>query len=312
MAPIISVIIPSWNTASYLQATLQSVAAQTFREFEVIMVDDASTDETYSIMQGWVGRDTRFHTIRFPENRGVVAARNAAMNLAKGEYVAMLDGDDLWVSDALSCRYKAAMRFPKAAVIATDFSWFENLVPPDPVGRVNLGLQAREVFAEAYRNEQPVYFENPFNVVATLHFAWTGATLVRRDKMTEVGNFDPNFFGPEDTLLWLKLANRAPFVFIPVVTAHYRQRAGSLVHLQREPKEFHYLKVLQYIVRNSDFAARRISLNRIMSMCYDDCATNFRKQEKWRLARKHAIHGVNIDPFTWKHWRNIFAALLKR
>lgn len=275
------------------------------------MVDDGSTDETHSIMQEWVGRDTRFHAIQFPENRGVVAARNAAMDLAKGKYIAMLDGDDLWDSDALSCRVKEAMHFPEAAVIATDFSWFEDLVSPEPVGRVCLGAQARVVFAEVYRSGKPVYFEDPFNVVAALHFTWTGATLVRRDKMTEVGNFDENFDGPEDTLLWLKLANRAPLVFIPVVTAHYRQRAGSLVHLQREPKEFHYLKVLRYVVKSSEFAVRQRTLNKIMSKCYADCAINFRKQEKWRLASEHAIRGVNVDPFDHKHWQNVFAALLK-
>lgn len=312
MPPVISVIVPALNTASFLQETLQSVAMQTMQDFEVIMVDDGSTDDTHAIMQAWVARDSRFHVIRFPENRGVVAARNAAIDLAKGEYIAMLDGDDIWDTEALSCRLRVAECFPKAAVIATDFSWFEDLVPNGPIGRINLGPQARDIFAHAYQSGKPVYLNNPFYFVATLHFAWTGATLVRRERMSEIGNFDPSFQGPEDTLLWLKLANRAPFVFVPVVTAHYRQRAGSLVHLQREPKEFHYLKVLRYVAKKSDFSSRRSDLNRIMSICYADCAINFRKQKKWRLASEHAIRGVIADPFLLRHWHNIFATLLKR
>jgi glycosyltransferase involved in cell wall biosynthesis len=92
---LVSVIVPAFNAAAHLRQTLSSVLAQTYREFEVIVVDDGSSDSTAKIVEEFVARDPRFRLIR-QGNAGVGAARNTAIKRARGKYIAPLDADDLW------------------------------------------------------------------------------------------------------------------------------------------------------------------------------------------------------------------------
>ncbi len=308
--PLISVIIPAWNTAAYLPETLQSILAQSYQNYEVIMVDDGSTDGTFDIMQAWAERDQRFKAIRQPANQGVAAARNAALAIAMGEFVALLDGDDVWSPDALAIRINVAREFPDAVVIATDFAWFENVIVPNAEGRVMMGAKARVFFADTYATGQPKYIQNAFDAVAELHFAWVGATLVRRDRMSEIGNFTLGFDGQEDTLLWLGLANSGTFIFVPVITAHYRQRTGSIVNLQREPKEFYYLGVLNYVSAKPEFAKHRLVIKKQMAACNEVCAIHFRRRKDWRRALKHAFEAWRLDLLKIKYLRSLASVLI--
>lgn len=102
--PFFSVIIPAYNLGKYIATTIQSVLAQTFQDFEIIVVNDGSTDETVSIIQSF--HDPRIHLVSQP-NGGVSRARNAGMKKAQGSYIAFLDGDDYW--------------YPEHLALATDF-----------------------------------------------------------------------------------------------------------------------------------------------------------------------------------------------
>ena len=137
--PLVTVVTPCFNVAPFLGATLRSVQTQTLRDFEVILVDDGSTDDTLSIMRQFSSTDARFKVVALERNQGVVAARNVAMAQARGEFIAMLDGDDIWTRDALALRVELVRRYPSADVIATDFAWFEDELPDLPTGRVGLG-----------------------------------------------------------------------------------------------------------------------------------------------------------------------------
>ena len=96
----VSVIVPVYNNGLYLRATLESLKQQTMKEFEVIVVNDGSSDNSEDIIDEFVKQDARFHKIS-QENQGVSAARNAALEIAKGTYVTFIDGDDTIPADAL-------------------------------------------------------------------------------------------------------------------------------------------------------------------------------------------------------------------
>ena len=306
-SPAVTVIVPCFNTALYLTDTLKSVEEQTFQDFEVIMVDDGSTDGTLAIMQDFATRHAHWRVIPLRPNQGIVAARNAALAQALGDYIAMLDGDDIWTSDALAVRTAIARQHPSAAVIATDFAWFENELPSTPIGRIGLGSRAQRAFANSFTTREPTVLPNPFELVATTHFAWTGATLVRRTAMTDVGNFDVTFKGPEDTLLWLCLAQQSSFAFLPQITSFYRQRAGSLVTLQKGPKELHYLKVLEWIKCKPQFANQAVVINRVISECHHVCVNYYRHRKNVTSAFDHALHAIKFHPQTWAYWRSLAA-----
>jgi len=98
----ISVITPAYNSEAYLAETIESILAQDYADWELIIVDDHSTDRTYQIADEFAKKDKRIKVIRNPENMGVAASRNAALDAASGEYVAFCDADDLWLPQKLS------------------------------------------------------------------------------------------------------------------------------------------------------------------------------------------------------------------
>lgn len=309
--PLVSVIVPCWNLEAYLNETLQSVATQTWQRFEVIMVDDASTDGTWEVMQKWENQDNRFHAIRLPVNQGVVAARNTALAIASGEFIALLDGDDVWTADAIEHRVAVASRYPEAKVIATDYSWFEREIAPLPTGHVTLGPRARRAFSACHQSGEALLLRDPFDLVATTHFAWIGATLVRRSAMETIGFFDAKFRAQEDTLLWLRLANGGSFAYSPKITAHYRQRSGSIVHTLKEPNEFHYLKVLDWVSARPEFLKRRRIISRIKADCHYVSAVHFRSSRDYGLANYHARSAIKLQPTSLPYWREFVAGWLE-
>lgn len=111
----ISIIMPVYNVQDYLEEALQSIQNQTFDDYEVLMVDDGSTDASLEIMKKYSQLDTRFISYS-KENKGVSQARNYALDRAHGEYVAFLDGDDLMPKRALEAMYRTAKEH-KAEII---------------------------------------------------------------------------------------------------------------------------------------------------------------------------------------------------
>jgi glycosyltransferase involved in cell wall biosynthesis len=304
--PDISVIIPCFNVEPYIATTLVSVLEQSYPPYEVILIDDGSRDRTPAIIEDFAARHSRIKVITLRPNQGVVAARNAGLAVARGTYVAMLDADDIWTPDALAKRVALAARFSQADVIATDFAWLQDdYQSPDATGRVGLGPRGAQAFADSFKTRQPTLLTSPFEVVATIHFAWTGATLVRRGAMNAVGNFVPEFDGPEDTLLWLRLANRGAFVFSPEVTAFYRQREGSLVTTLKGPKELHYLKVLHWIQRQSEFSHHKSTISKLIAECHHVSATHYWRAGDRKAALKHAFRAVRKQPVNLGYWKNV-------
>lgn len=98
---IVSIIIPSFNSSKFISQTLQSVLCQSFSDWEIIIVDDYSSDNSVEVIQFFVALDSRIKLIQSPENFGVASARNLAIKAAKGRYIAFLDSDDIWLPNKL-------------------------------------------------------------------------------------------------------------------------------------------------------------------------------------------------------------------
>ena len=98
---MVSVIIPSYNSEKYIAKTLDSVCAQTYADFEVLVMNDCSQDRTAEIVESYATKDSRIHLINLPGNKGVSHARNIGVQMASGEWIAFLDSDDLWTPDKL-------------------------------------------------------------------------------------------------------------------------------------------------------------------------------------------------------------------
>lgn len=99
--PLVSVIMPTFNAERFVSESIASVANQVYTKWELLVTDDASADRTPDIVEHWVGSERRINYVRLPSNGGAAAARNACIDRARGEFVAFLDADDLWLPDKL-------------------------------------------------------------------------------------------------------------------------------------------------------------------------------------------------------------------
>ncbi len=205
--PIVDVIMPAYNAARFLPAALESVIAQSFTDWRVTLVDDGSTDGTASVAERYQARlGDRLHYLR-QENSGPSAARNHAIRRSSGEFLAMLDADDVWLPCRLE-RSLAVLRERPEAGMAYGF-----LSRIDEHGAVVDTFATRNAHAEGRIA--------PYLYMRSLDIPCVTAT-VRRECLDRVGLFDESLRATEDRDLWVRVALHYDVALVPEVLAHYR------------------------------------------------------------------------------------------
>ncbi|MBD2022190.1 glycosyltransferase [Leptolyngbya sp. FACHB-36] len=206
--PLISVIIPVFNGAKTIRDTIASVLAQSFSEFELLIINDGSTDDTLAVVSSF--DDPRIQVFSYP-NAGSNPSRNRGIDHARGEYISFIDADDLWTPDKLAAQRQALQAQPQAAVA---YSWTDCI---DEQGQyLRQGAHATiagNVLA---------------NFLLTDCIGSGSNVLVRKSALVEVGKFDESLANAQDWDMWLRLAARYPFACVPKVQVLYRVSAGSL------------------------------------------------------------------------------------
>ncbi|MBX3237319.1 MAG: glycosyltransferase [Nitrospiraceae bacterium] len=211
--PRVSVIIPTFNCERYLEQTVQSVLAQTYADYEVIVVDDGSTDGTHSLMAQY-GRVVRYFR---QANQGASAARNLAMHQAKGEFIAYLDADDLWMPDKLAMQVAYMDAHPRCGLLHTEVS---------VIDEQNRVLHAR--FNQETGRAVP---EGACirDLLIRSHIQ-TLTVMERRRVFDAAGEFDRRLPVAQDYLHWISVALLGWEIgYIPEPLGQYRWRQGSLM-----------------------------------------------------------------------------------
>jgi len=205
--PTVSVIVPAYNSQNTILETIASIQKQTFTDFELIVIDDGSSDRTLELLQ--TVRDPRIRVVSY-ENGGVSVARNRGISLSTSEYITFIDADDLWTSDKLELQLAALQQHPTAGVA---YSW-------------TCFMDRQGKFFHA---DNPIYFEgNVYPELLKTNFLLSGSNpLIRRLALTDVGEFDPTLTHAEEWDLYLRLAAKYDFVVVPRTQILYRQTAGS-------------------------------------------------------------------------------------
>jgi glycosyltransferase involved in cell wall biosynthesis len=210
MKSLVSVVLPVYNGEMYVATTIASVIAQTYPRWELLIVDDGSTDTTADVVARFV--DRRIVYIR-QENRGLSAARNAGISRAEGEYVAFLDHDDLWAPQFLT-RCVSAMEgnlHPRLGAVYTSALYVDeggNVLPQAASNVVSTPLLHDRLLEGGFF---PVH-----------------AVLARTEAVIALGVFDPSLKSVEDWDLWLRLSESHGVLAIPESLAQYRVRPGSM------------------------------------------------------------------------------------
>lgn len=222
MPPTISIIIATYQRPHLIGRALDSVAAQTHLPHEIIVIDDASGDDTADIVAAWAARrGVRVEYIEQPENRGVGAARNAAMRQATGQYVGFLDSDDAYLPHALETLTGPLITHPHVIVSFADaMQYWDDSRPSIPMMRRCLD---HDHDTAAFDFDHPAWrrLNDPQSALLTTSMIPTCAALFRRTAAEAVGLM-PEYRHGEDWIFWLKLTGQGDFVgqFTDVATVH--------------------------------------------------------------------------------------------
>ncbi|MBD2430239.1 MULTISPECIES: glycosyltransferase [Fischerella] len=215
--PVISVIIPTYNSEKTIRHTIESVLQQNFSDFELIIINDGSTDSTLEVISHF--QDSRIKVFSF-DNAGGNVSRNRGLKQAIGEFVSFLDADDLWTPDKLESQLNALKANPQVAVA---YSWTDYI---DEQGKFL--LSGTHITANG----------NVYEQLLVSNFLENGSNpLIRREALVELGGFDESLTAAQDWDMWLRLAQNFNFIAVPRVQILYRISANSLsTNLARQEK----------------------------------------------------------------------------
>lgn len=210
---MISVVIPLYNKAASIASTLDCVRSQSLADWEVVVVDDGSTDGSSDIVNAI--NDSRIKLIR-QQNAGVSAARNRGIEEAKGEFIAFLDADDEWDTDYLAAQIGMAQRYPECDVFAMNYEF------QDTKGKKTPTIINRIPFTG-----NDGILTNYFEVASCSHPPlWTSAVMVRKSALQSISGFPLGIKSGEDLLTWARLTCRYKVAFSQKVCAVYNLGEG--------------------------------------------------------------------------------------
>jgi glycosyltransferase involved in cell wall biosynthesis len=232
-APAVSVIIPTYNRRDLVQKALQSVFAQTYRDFEIVVVDDGSTDDTRAVVEG-----IALVRYLFQKNGGPASARNLGIRQAQGQLIAFLDSDDVWLPEFLSAQVDVLRRYPEVALVCARSIVGKKEAKDFPLGRE---LIVGDLYPKLYERS----------------FVRTPATVVRKSCLDAVGGFNESYRWSEDHDLWLRIARKYTIAYVNRRLVRIGRQSDNISRDGMRSLDAHLKVAIEVLERNYD--AARIS-----------------------------------------------------
>ena len=207
-----SVIIPLYNKALYVAKAIGSVLAQTYTDYELVVVDDGSKDGSVEVARKTIEGQGHCR-LMMQENSGVSVARNNGVAASQGEYLCFLDADDWWKPTFLEEMNELIAEFPEAGIYGTNYTIVNETKHKTRVASVGVD----EGFVKGYVNYCKVYAKTMYMPL------WTGAVCIPRDVFVEMNGFPKGVKLGEDFLLWIRIALNHKVVFLNKTLAYYNQ-----------------------------------------------------------------------------------------
>jgi glycosyltransferase involved in cell wall biosynthesis len=294
--PKVSIVIPAYNAMNYLPQTVSSVMEQTYKDFEIVLVNDGSTD----CIQEWVAAQNipQIELIS-QENRGLAGARNTGIRHAQGSYIAILDADDLWEPTKLEKQVQILDADLEAALV---YTWV-SLVDEDGVST-----------GRFYKSHEEGKVWEP---MLSVNIVGCGSVpLIRKSCLDRVGEFDENLRSfVEDWDLWLRMARLYPFKVIKEPLVYYRQRPDSA------SKNWEAMERSYQIVIQKNFRDRSLESASLRARCEAFVCLNLAWMAlqgfnpDYSMARQYQQKALRFFPkivLRWEFWRFCVASFLIR
>jgi teichuronic acid biosynthesis glycosyltransferase TuaG len=206
-SPIVSAIMPAYNAEQHLGGAIESILRQTFADWELIVVDDGSTDDTFRIASGY--EDSRIVVIRLPANKGRGGARNEALRRATGRYIAICDADDISLPERFSREVSLLDRRPDLDVVSGQVALFWQ----DEAPRVQVRYPQSDVVIRERLERGRMGIAN-------------NAAMIRAECFTRFGGYCEEMVRVEDLEFFMRIRNDCHFESLPDVLVHYRHEVG--------------------------------------------------------------------------------------
>lgn len=298
--PRVSVLMPVYNAQRYLSEALDSVLAQTYDDFELIAVDDGSTDRSPRILQGYAKRDGRLRVIRRP-NRGIVAALNDGLAQSRGELIARMDGDDTCSPARLEKQIALLDGRPDVVAVGT----WATLTDPygSPTGEQRPAIDHAAIDATLMQGDGS----------SIIH----ATTVIRRGALTAVGGWRAEYNWVEDLDLFLRLAEVGKLANVAedlyryrrhmdcVCFNRYQQMCQTIEHVMAEA---HGRRGISEPFDTS-FLDRRLPRPTSTATYYRNWACHAIEAGNARIARRHALAAIGKDPLSLASWRVMYWAM---
>lgn len=277
-APFVSVIIPSYNRAQLIERAVNSVRSQTYNNLEIIVVDDASIDNTQDRIEAIKEKDSRVRYVRHAVNKGAQRARNTGIRWATGDYLAFLDSDNEWLPEKLEQQMSVFRQCPVK------------------VGVVYCGFRRISENGDVLSEHLPEHRGNIYSVALRQWIADTSTLVARKDHILQAGQFTNNIRANQEWDLCIKLACICDFEFVHSVLVNYHMHDLPTISKDALMDAYGYTDVIE---------AHRAEMllkggQRLLAEHLFYAARRFMVAGRYDLARQMLIRSLQIKPFFFK------------
>jgi glycosyltransferase involved in cell wall biosynthesis len=286
-ATLVSVIIPAYNAEGYIKQTIDSALAQTYKNIEVIVIDDGSSDNTISVIEKFGDKVNLFKQ----PNAGVSKARNHAISLAKGYWVAFIDADDIWEPKKLETQIKSLNN--------ARWSHTNSLY----IGANQDGKTSRSELTKQYGGDI-------FSKLIVNNFITTSTVLIERVLINEFNGFDESLEALEDWKLWIEISKTTEIAYNPELLAKYRVYDGSTSRKARKVLPLH-LKVITSVFGELPRSHRNQSLEKeALSQSFAICSYIAEDSTNYSFSLYCAYKAILNKPISVRLYKRVARTLI--
>ena len=292
MSPLVSVVMPLYNKADFVAKAVQSVCAQTFSDWELIIVNDGSTDHSVDIVTPFLQKYEEKIFLYSQQNAGVAVARNNGIEHAHGRYLCFLDADDWWCPIFLERIVFLSQQYTDAGLFASNYVYYK-------VGKIGTAVHNLVWRDKNLEHPQSGYLNYPMTYVNNHKMPiWTGAVMIPKNVFHEVGGFIDGVHLGEDFLLWSRISVKYPIAYIDEPLAYYNNdvpvslRATRHLHAPERHMLFH-LDLLEQLLNQCD-ETTRVEWQRLLGKLRASGLLAY-----WMDKRYHDLAAVELRKIDW-------------
>jgi glycosyltransferase involved in cell wall biosynthesis len=309
-APFFSIVMPCFNSEKYLEGSIRSVLDQAEKDFELIVVDDGSEDNSREIVKTFALADSRVQLVLNSGGSGAAGARNYGVSLSRGKWLCFLDSDDQYVTDALSLRKTLISNQPECQFFSSDFLLWSGQSEDRNISQTESNEFWAFYFCQANRQGLHLLTHSVTSIFVEAPLAWTGGVSMKRELFMELEGFDETLTRAEDDHLWVRAAAKSGAVgLINHVDVYYRLRSSGLSQGGGSLTPYTPI-MIKKLMRDPLLAGFQKQLRSKLELETYLLSLHYRSKGARKPAIRYAFESYWLSLLNYRKLRNLIGALL--